>query len=221
MGDAALKICLLVYRNKKTVVERNSDIWHTIFIGLFSVDVKYTSEIYDTLHTIRKKKKDQILFFHNMEIEKGIAEESLLHVTNDDILFSKTVGAKYVVQQIKNTLNKTYLICISQEICLHILGFLESNTDKLKTVCHSAGDSSKFISPETSEAVAGIFYETWKLFFPQIFIRGMQRDLLELLDNREGSMLVKRERERVHKFFRTSKLRLPSDNRQYSFNLYI
>ena len=202
MGDAALKICLLVYRNKKTVVERNSDIWHTIFIGLFSVDVKYTSEIYDTLHTIRKKIEDQILFFHSMEIEKGIVEESLLHVISDDILFSKTVEPKYVVQQIKNTLNKTYLICISQEICLHILGFLESNTDKLKTVCH----------------IAGIFYETWKLFFPQIFIRGMQYDLLELLDNR-GSMLVKRER--VNKFFRNSKLRLPSDNRQYSFNLYI
>ena len=65
---------------------------------------------------------------------------------------------------------------------------------RLKTVCHSAVDSSKFMSPEASEAIAGIFYETWNLFFPQIFIRGMQCALLELLDNKEASMLVKRER---------------------------
>ena len=156
-----------------------------------------------TLYALsRKKIEDQIPFFHSMETEKGIAEESLLHVTNDGILFSKTVEAKYVVQRIKNMLKETYLICISQEICLHILGFLEGNRDKLKTVCHSAGDSNKFISPETSEAIAGIFYETWKLFFPQIFIRGMQCALLELLDNKEGSILVKRER--VNKFFNNS-----------------
>ena len=99
MGDAALKkIYLLVYRNKKTIVERSSDIWHTIFIGMFSVDVKYTGVINGTLHTIRKKIIDQILFFHSMEIEKGIAQESLLPVTNDGILFNKTVEGKYVVQ---------------------------------------------------------------------------------------------------------------------------
>ena len=95
--------------------------------------------------------------------------------------------------------NETYSICISQEVCLHILGFLEGNTDKLKTVCNSAGDS---MSPETSEAIAGIFYETWNLFFPQILIGGMQCDLLELLDNK-GSMLVKRER--VDIFFNNNK----------------
>ena len=137
-----------------------------------------------------------------MEIEKGIAQESLLHVTNDGILFSNTVEAKYVLQRIKNVLNETYSIYISQEICLHILGFLEGNTDKLKTVPHSAGDSSKFMSPETSEATAGIFYETWNLFFPQIFIRGMQCALLELLDNKEGSMFFKRER--ANRFFNTN-----------------
>ena len=108
---------------------------------MFSVDVKYTGEINGTLRTIRKKMDDEIPFFHSMEIEKGIALESLLHVTNDDILFSKNVEAKYV--------NETYSICISQEVSLHILGFLEANTDKLKTVCHSAVDSSKFMSPET------------------------------------------------------------------------
>ena len=116
---------------------------------MFSVDVKYTGEINGTLRTIRKKMDDEIPFFHSMEIEKGIALESLLHVTNDDILFSKNVEAKYVVQRIKNMLNETYSICISQEVSLHILGFLEANTDKLKTVCHSAVDSSKFMSPET------------------------------------------------------------------------
>ena len=52
------------------------------------------------------------------------------------------------------------------------------------------------LKSETSEAIAGVFYETWNLFFPQILIRGMQRALLELLDNKLGSMLVKRERER-------------------------
>ena len=148
-----------------------------------------------TLYALsRKKIEDQIPFFHSMETEKGIAEESLLHVTNDGILFSKTVEAKYVVQRIKNKLNETYSSCISQEVCLHILGFSEGNTDRLKTVCHSAEDSSKFMRPETSETIAGIFYETWNLFFPHIFIRGMQCALLELLDNKEASMLVKRER---------------------------
>ena len=209
MGDAALKkIYLLVYRNKKTIVERSSDIWHTIFIGMFSVDVKYTGVINGTLHTIRKKIIDQILFFHSMEIEKGIAQESLLPVTNDGILFNKTVEGKYVVQWIKNMLNETYSICISQEICLHILGFFEGNTDKLKTVCHSAGDSSKFMSPETTEATARIFYETWNLFFPQIFVRGMQCALLELLDNKEGCMLIKRKG--VNRFF---------SNNNYVFSL--
>ena len=76
---------------------------------------------------------------------------------------------------------------------MYILGFLGGNTKKLKTVSHSAEDCSKFMSPETLEAVAGMFYETWNLFFPQIFIRGMQCALLELLDNKEGSMLFKRE----------------------------
>ena len=158
-----------------------------------------------------------------MEIEKGIAQESLLHVTNDGILFSNTVEAKYVVQRIKNMLNETYSIYISEEIYLHILGFLEGNTDKLKTVSHSAGDSRKFMIRETSEATAGIFYETWNLFFPQIFIRGMQCALLELLDNKEDCMLVKRERERVNRFFNNNNyiLHLLSDNRQYSCNLYI
>ena len=162
-------------------------------------------------------------FFTAMKTEKGIAQESLLHVTNDGILFSKTVEAKYVVQRIKNKLNETYSSCISQEVCLHILGFSEGNTDRLKTVCHSAEDSSKFMRPETSEAIAGIFYETWNLFFPHIFIRGMQCALLELLDNKEDCMLVKRERERVNRFFNNNNyiLHLLSDNRQYSCNLYI
>ena len=126
-----------------------------------------------TLRTIRKNIDDQIKFFHSMEIEKGIARESLLHVTDDGILFSKTFEVKYVVQRIKNMLNERYPICISQEICLHILGFLEGNGGKLRTVCHSAGGSSTFMSPETSKAIAGIFYETWNLFFAQTFIRAM------------------------------------------------
>ena len=162
---------------------------------MFSEDVKYTGEINGTVRTIRNKIDDQIPFFQSMEIEKGIAQESLLHVTNDGILFSKTVEAKYVVQRIKNLLNETYSISISQEVCLHTLRFLEGNTDKLKTVCHSVEDSSKFISTETSEAIAGVSYETWNLFFPQIFIRETQYALLELLDNKEDIMLVKRERE--------------------------
>ena len=178
-----------------TVIERNSEIWHTIFIGMFSADVKYMGKINDTLRKIRKKIDDQIPFFHSMEIEKGMARESLLHFTDDGILFSKTVEVKYVVLRINNMLKERYSICISQEIFLHILGFLEGNTDKLRTVYHSPGDSSKFMSPETSDAMAGIFYETWNLFLHQIFIRGMQCALLELLDNKEGSMLVKRERE--------------------------
>ena len=74
-----------------------------------------------------------------------------------------------------------------------MLGILEGNTDKLKTVCS-----------ETSEAISRIFYETWNLIFPHIFIRGMQCALLELLDTKEGSMLVKRERERVNRFFSTT-----------------
>ena len=185
-----------------TVIERNSEIWHTIFIGMFSADVKYMGKINDTLRKIRKKIDDQIPFYHSMEIGKGIARESLLHFTDDGILFSKTVEVKYVVLRINNMLKERYSICISQEIFLHILGFLEGNTDKLRTVYHSPGDSSKFMSPETSDAMAGIFYETWNLFLHQIFIRGMQCALLELLDNKEGSMLVKRER--VNKFFNNS-----------------
>ena len=178
-----------------TVIERNSEIWHTIFIGMFSADVKYMGKINDTLRKIRKKIDDQIPFYHSIETGKGIARESLLHFTDDGILFSKTVEVKYVVLRINNMLKERYSICISQEIFLHILGFLEGNTDKLRTVYHSPGDSSKFMSPETSDAMAGIFYETWNLFLHQIFIRGMQCALLELLDNKEGSMLVKRERE--------------------------
>ena len=185
-----------------TVIERNSEIWHTIFIGMFSADVKYMGKINDTLRKIRKKIDDQIPFYHSMEIGKGIARESLLHFTDDGILFSKTVEVKYVVLRINNMLKERYSICISQEIFLHILGFLEGNTDKLRTFYHSPGDSSKFMSPETSDAMAGIFYETWNLFLHQIFIRGMQCALLELLDNKEGSMLVKRER--VNKFFNNS-----------------
>ena len=65
---------------------------------MFSVDVQYTGEINGSPLTIRKKIDHQIPFFHSMEIEKGIAQESLLHVTNDGILFGKTVEAKYVVQ---------------------------------------------------------------------------------------------------------------------------
>ena len=76
-----------------------------------------------------------------------------------------------------------------------MLGILEGNTDKLKTVC---------VCSETSEAISRIFYETWNLIFPHIFIRGMQCALLELLDTKEGSMLVKRERERVNRFFSTT-----------------
>ena len=66
-----------------------------------------------------------------------------------------------------------------------------------------------------SEAIAGIFYETWNFFFPQIFIRGMQCALLELLDNKEGSMLVKK-----NKFFNNNNCLL-SNNREYFCNLYI
>ena len=89
-----------------------------------------------------KKIDDQIPFYHSIEIGKGIARESLLHFTDDGILFSKTVEVKYVVLRINNMLKERYSICISQEIFLHILGFLEGNTDKLRTVYHSPGDSS-------------------------------------------------------------------------------
>lgn len=74
---------------------------------MFSVDVKYTGEINYTLRAIRKKIDNQIPFFHSMEIEEGIARESLLHVTDNGILFSKTVEVKYVVERIKNMLNKS------------------------------------------------------------------------------------------------------------------
>ena len=87
-----------------TVIERNSEIWHTIFIGMFSADVKYMGKINDTLRKIRKKIDDQIPFYHSMEIGKGIARESLLHFTDDGILFSKTVEVKYVVLRINNML---------------------------------------------------------------------------------------------------------------------
>ena len=64
-----------------------------------------------------------------MVIGKRRVQELLLHVTSDGILFSKTVEAKHLAQRIKNMLNKIYSISISQEICLHILRFLECNTD--------------------------------------------------------------------------------------------
>ena len=54
-----------------------------------------------------------------MEIKKGIAQESLLHITSDDILFSKTVETKHLIQQTKNILNKSYLICIFQELWIY------------------------------------------------------------------------------------------------------
>ena len=78
-----------------------------IFIGMFSVDLKYTGEINYALRTIRKKIDDQIPFFHSMEIEEGIARESLLHFADNGILFSKTVEAKYAVERIKNMFNKS------------------------------------------------------------------------------------------------------------------
>ena len=64
---------------------------------------------------------------------------------------------------------------------------------------YSAGDSNKSMSPKISEGIARIFYETWTLFFPQIFIRGMQYALLELLGYKEGSNLLKTKT--VNKFF--------------------
>ena len=54
-----------------------------------------------------KKIDDQTPFFHSMETEKGIARESLLHVTDDGILFRKTVEVKYIVQRIKNMLKES------------------------------------------------------------------------------------------------------------------
>ena len=45
-----------------TAVERNSGIWHTILIGMFSVDVKYTSEINDTTHHQEKNRRPDKVF---------------------------------------------------------------------------------------------------------------------------------------------------------------
>ena len=76
------------------------------------------------------------------------------------------------------------------------------------------------MNPQTSEGIAEIFHETWNLFFPQEFIKGMQCALLELHDDNEGCMLLKIER--VNKFFNKNNdvFSLITDNILAIYNIY-